>query len=143
MRTIAREYGPYLHRLHPIFPGAGEPWTASAPLPGGDLPEGGPAALLAALRTEFPTFPEALLVRLARTYGTRARQILSAGELDEFIAGDLTEGEVRYLVDHEWAWTADDILFRRTKLGLHLPPTIASRLEELLKQVNHGSTHAA
>ena len=132
-----------LQRLHPLFPGAGPPWTASAPLPGGDLPEGGSNALLAGLRAEFPSVPEALLERLARTYGTRGRQILSGGELGTIIAGDLTEREVRYLVEHEWARTAEDILFRRTKLGLHLPSATAPRLEEVLKQMNHGSTHAA
>jgi glycerol-3-phosphate dehydrogenase len=143
LTTYRRLAEQVLHRLHPIFPGAGEPWTASAPLPGGDLPEGGSASLLADLRSEFSAVPADLLDRLARTYGTRARRILSTGEPGTIIAGDLTEGEVRHLVDHEWARTADDILFRRTKLGLHLPPTMASRLEELLMQMNHGSTHAA
>jgi glycerol-3-phosphate dehydrogenase len=143
LTTYRRLAEQVLHRLHPIFPDAGEPWTASLPLPGGDLPEGGSASLLAALRTEFPAVPPALLDRLARTYGTRARQILSAGELGPIIAGDLTEREARYLVEHEWARTAEDILFRRTKLGLHLPPAAASRLEELLNQMNRGSTHAA
>jgi glycerol-3-phosphate dehydrogenase len=132
-----------LHRLHPIFPRASEPWTASAPLPGGDLPEGGPAELITRLQTEFSETSGALLDRLARTYGTRARQILSAGELGTTIAGDLTESEVRYLVEHEWARTAEDILFRRTKLGLHLPATAAPRLEEVLRHMNCGSTHAA
>jgi glycerol-3-phosphate dehydrogenase len=142
LTTYRRLSEQVLHRLRPIFPDAGKPWTASAPLPGGDLPEGGIVALVAKLRTEFPSVSEALLDRLARSYGSRACRILSA-DLGASIAGDLTEREVRYLVDHEWARTADDILFRRTKLGLHLPPTIASRLEELLKQMNHGSTHAA
>jgi glycerol-3-phosphate dehydrogenase len=132
-----------LHRLHPMFPHASGPWTASAPLPGGDLPLGGAGALIAELRTEFSAVPATLIEHLVRTYGTRARQILSVGELGTIIAGDLTEGEVRYLVEHEWAETAEDILFRRTKLGLHLPATAAPRLEETLKTMNRGSTHAA
>jgi glycerol-3-phosphate dehydrogenase len=143
LTTYRRLAEQVLHRLHPVFPGAGGPWTASAPLPGGDLPLAGTGALLAELLTEFPGIPATLLDRLVRTYGTRARQILSAGELGTIIAGDLTEGEVRYLVEHEWAQTAEDILFRRTKLGLHLSPTAAARLEEALKTMNRGSTHAA
>jgi glycerol-3-phosphate dehydrogenase len=59
------------------------------------------------------------------------------------VAGDLTYGEVRYLVEHEWAETAEDILFRRTKLGLHLPPTATAELEEALEAMHRGSTHAA
>jgi glycerol-3-phosphate dehydrogenase len=143
LTTYRRLAEQVLHRLHPMFPGAGGPWTASTPLPGGDLPLGGPGALLGELRSEHPGIPAALLDRLVRTYGTRARQILSAGELGTIIAGDLTEGEVRYLVEHEWAQTAEDILFRRTKLGLRLPATAAPRLEEALKTMNRGSTHAA
>ena len=142
LTTYRRLAEQVLRRLKPNFPDAGAPWTASAALPGGDLPGGDPAALLAGLRTEFPKTPEALLDRLARTYGSRTRQILSA-DLGASIAGDLTEGEVRYLVEHEWAQTAEDILFRRTKLGLHLPATSVARLEEVLKQMNRGSTHAA
>ena len=142
LTTYRRLAEQVLSRLHAIFPGTGPPWTASAPLPGGDLP-GGPAALLTELQAEFPGTPGALLDRLGRTYGTRARQILSAGELGAIIAGDLTEGEVRYLVEHEWARSAEDILFRRTKLCLHLPPATATRLEGILKQMTRGSIHAA
>jgi glycerol-3-phosphate dehydrogenase len=143
LTTYRRLAEQVLHRLHPVFPRTGEPWTGSAPLPGGDLPERGPAELITRLQTEFSETSGALLDRLARTYGTRARQILSAGELGTAIAGDLTESEVRHLVEHEWARTAEDILFRRTKLGLHLPATAAPRLEEVLRHMNCGSTHAA
>ena len=143
LTTYRRLAEQVLHRLHPVFPRAGEPWTGSAPLPGGDLPEGGTAALLTQLQTEFPATPAAQLDRLARTYGTRARQILLAGKPGTIIADNLTEGEVRYLVEYEWAQTPQDILFRRTKLGLHLPPETVSRLEELLAQMNHGPVHAA
>ena len=143
LTTYRRLAEQVLHRLHPVFPGAGGVWTASAPLPGGDLPEGGRAALLTELHTEFPDASAALLDRLAQTYGTLARQILSNGELGTIIADDLTDREIRYLVENEWARTAEDILFRRTKLGLHLPQATAARLEELLAQMNHGSAHAA
>ena len=138
LTTYRRLAEQVLQRLHSVFLNAGPSWTASAPLPGGSLPDGG----LANFRTEFPSVPTTLLDRLARTYGTRARQILS-GDLAANIAGDLTESEVRYLVQHEWARTAEDILFRRTKLGLHLPARTAPRLEEVLRQMNQGSTHAA
>ena len=143
LTTYRRLAEQVLYRLNSIFPAAGSPWTAAAPLPGGDLPHGELSALLGELRTEFPGVALTLLDRLARTYGTRARQILSAREIGMVVAGDLTYGEVRYLVEHEWAETAEDILFRRTKLGLHLPPTATAELEEALEAMHRGSTHAA
>lgn len=135
-----------LHQIDHLFPNAGGPWTGAAVLPGGDLPKGRVTELLAELRTKYPALPSALLDRLARTYGTRTNLILGGvNAMDDMgivIAGDLTEREVEYLVRHEWARTADDILFRRTKLGLQLPQSTAARLEEFL-QARHGSNHVA
>lgn len=110
-------------------------WTARAVLPGGDLP--GSEAADSRPDTAFdrfcgtiiranPKLPSALLRRLARTYGGRIGAVLGSardiGQLGEEIAPGLFEVEVRYLIAHEWAHTADDILWRRTKLGLHLTP---------------------
>ena len=125
-----------LEKLAEFFPQAGPSWTRGAVLPGGDLPDLDRTALARALRTEHPFLPEDLAFRLARSYGTRARRILtgakSLSDLGEDFGAGLRAGEVDYLVAHEWARTAEDILYRRSKLGLHLPPGGAERLEAYL-----------
>jgi glycerol-3-phosphate dehydrogenase len=99
-------------------------WTAAAPLPGGDLPGNGIDALVAKARHRWPFLTEDHAVRLARAYGTRIDRLLgsaaSLADLGPNLGGDLTGAEVRYLIAHEWACTADDVLWRRSKLGLRL-----------------------
>jgi glycerol-3-phosphate dehydrogenase len=104
------------------------PWTAEAALPGGDLrgwiePTGRPDVDIArfeqALRTRRPDLPPALARRWARCYGARVDPLLAAGDLGRTVAPGLHEAELRYLCAHEWARCADDVLWRRTKLGLH------------------------
>jgi glycerol-3-phosphate dehydrogenase len=105
------------------------PWTHhNAPLPGGDLsawireahrPDTDFSRFEQALAQKYPAQSRTLLHRLARAYGSRAAVILDEG-LGAVVAGDLHEGELRYLHDHEWARSSDDVLWRRSKLGLHL-----------------------
>ncbi len=96
-----------LRRLGPYFPGLGEPWTAGAPLPGGDFPVDGFGALVARLRERFPFLDERHAHRLARAYGTEAEAMLegaqSAGDLGATLGWDLTERELTWLVGREWA----------------------------------------
>ena len=98
------------------------PWTAGSTLPGGNFPPDGFHALVAEFIGRWPFMSEPHARRLARAYGTRAERILgdaqSMDDLGPRFAGDLTGSEVRYLVEHEWAQTADDVLWRRSKLGL-------------------------
>lgn len=108
-------------------------WTADAPLPGGDFGVGDFERMVASLRSDFAFLDAMHVRRLVRLYGTRARRILEGAESKKdlgiaFGAG-LTEREVAYLMDHEWARTPDDILWRRTKLGLRFsePEKIALR----------------
>ncbi|HMN71577.1 MAG TPA: glycerol-3-phosphate dehydrogenase [Rhodoblastus sp.] len=101
----------------------GAPWTANAPLPGGEFEGGDLAAFTRDLMSRKPFLPAPLAQRLARSYGTRALDLLGeARALDDlgrdFGAG-LTAAEIDYLAAREWAETAEDILWRRTKLGLH------------------------
>jgi glycerol-3-phosphate dehydrogenase len=124
-----------LLRLQPWLPGAGPLWTAGSLLPGGEgMPEGGPAALAAELRRDYPFLndPE----RFARAYGSEARALLGAAtspaELGRDFGSGLYEAEIRWLVEREWAQTADDILWRRTKLGLVAAPDTASDLSAYL-----------
>ncbi len=97
-------------------------WTADAPLPGGDFPATGFHDQVAALIAQWPFLSEPHARRLTRAYGTRAARFLgraqSMADLGERFTADLTAAEVQYLVTHEWAETAEDVLYRRGKLGL-------------------------
>ncbi|MFG1401530.1 glycerol-3-phosphate dehydrogenase [Xanthobacter sediminis] len=113
-----------LERLAPHVPTKSGPWTAGSTLPGGDFPRQGFETLLAELRRAFPALDAALLRRLARAYGTRAHALLEGvtgkDDLGEGFGAQLSQREVDFLMDTEWAHTADDVLWRRTKLGLRL-----------------------
>jgi glycerol-3-phosphate dehydrogenase len=116
---------------------AGNGWTADAPLPGGDMPGEDFPTYLAAMIGKYPSLPPRLLRRLARAYGTRAERILGGAQtladLGEDFGFHLTAAEVDYLVAHEWARTPEDILWRRSKLALHVPQGTAERLAAYLK----------
>jgi len=108
---------PWLHNDH-------GKWTATRPLPGGDLDKSGQAELLSRLTKRYPRLPVPLLTSLMRRHGTEAFTILcqsySLDDLGRDFGGGLYEREVRYLIAHEWVYDADDILWRRTKAGLHM-----------------------
>lgn len=117
--------------LAPALRGAGGPWTRDAHLPGGELGgEAGPGAhpdarfqgLLDSLAVRHPDWPQPLRHRLARCYGSRIGMLLGADGLGPQVVPGLHEAELDYLHAHEWARTAEDVLWRRTKLGLHLGP---------------------
>jgi glycerol-3-phosphate dehydrogenase len=117
------------HALRKILPRLGrEPrkWTSGAPLPGGDMAGADFAAFLRAFAAEHPFLPAELVQRYARLYGTRARLMLEdargLADLGECLGADLYEREAAFLRETEWATTADDILWRRTKLGLLMTP---------------------
>jgi len=107
-----------------VFPRMGGAWTARIPLPGGDLPDSDFSRFLATIRQRHSWLPAPLAQHYARLYGTRIDAVLgSAGSLADLgrhFGGLLYEREARYLREIEWAQTADDILLRRTKHGLHL-----------------------
>ena len=128
-----------LEKLGPHLPRQADPWTAQAPLPGGDMPDADFGRFLAALQRARPFLPAPLAYRLARAYGTRVDRLLGTAtrvaDLGEDLGGGLTEAEVDYLVREEWAQTPDDILWRRSKLGLHAPPDTANRLAARLGNV--------
>jgi len=111
-------------------------WTSAAALPGGDMPDADFDAFLASLAIRYPWLPAALSRRLARTYGTRTERLLSGAsglaDLGEEVLPGLHEREIDYLRAEEWAADAEDILYRRTKLGLHVPQGSAARLDAWL-----------
>jgi glycerol-3-phosphate dehydrogenase len=112
-----------LDRLAPVF-GVRPAWTKESRLPGGDIPVDGVARLVADARRSWPFLSEAHIRRLVQAYGTRITRILGpakqAADLGARLGADLTGAEVRYLMEHEWARTADDVLWRRSKLGLRV-----------------------
>jgi glycerol-3-phosphate dehydrogenase len=109
-----------------IFFGARPPWTAGSTLPGGEFPVDGFNALVVETIGRWPFLDEPHARRLVRAYGRRIERILngaqSMGDLGPRLCGNLTGVEVRYLVENEWAQTAEDVLWRRTKLGLTATP---------------------
>ena len=128
------------------FSGLKGNWTSTAALPGGDFPHDGVPRLLADLCHEYPFLRPQTAQRLIRTYGTDAAKMLgeakTAADLGEEFGAGLTTTEVRWLCKHEFAVTAEDILWRRTKLGLHLTPEQANQLESwLAKQDGHENIH--
>ena len=125
-----------LARLADIFPRS-PAWTANAHLPGGDFAYDGLDALVEKTRHAWPFLTPAHARRLTRAYGTRVGQVLKtaagAADLGLNFGADLTEVEVRYLMTKEWAQTADDVLWRRSKLGLRLSDTQRIALDRFMK----------
>ena len=127
-RKLAEEAADLLTAPLAVSRGA---WTSGAVLPGGDLGAktgtsqrsdgdvvGQFSRFVRALGLRHPQIPAALCKRLARGYGSRVETLLAPG-LGAEVAPGLFECELQYLHDHEWARCADDVLWRRTKLGLH------------------------
>ncbi|TIT77111.1 MAG: glycerol-3-phosphate dehydrogenase, partial [Mesorhizobium sp.] len=112
-----------LEKIESFLGKRGKPWTSNAPLPGGNFPPTGFEAQVAKLKSAYPFLDQRLARRLTRLYGTLAQAVLglakSNADLGRNFGADLYEAEVRYLVENEWALTAEDVLWRRTKRGLH------------------------
>ncbi len=123
-------------------------WTAGAALPGGDIAGADFRVFLRNLRAEYPGLPDPLLGRIAAAYGTRARRLLGNSRTPTDLGAEVVKGlherEIEYLRDEEWAVTADDILYRRSKLALHLPADAAVRLDDwLARHPRAGSAQPA
>jgi glycerol-3-phosphate dehydrogenase len=125
-------------------------WTGGVPLPGGDLsawigsaerPDTAFARFEQAVAQRHRQLPAALRRRLARQYGARIETVLGSSSLGTEVAPGLFEAELGYLHDHEWARNADDVLWRRTKLGLHLGEAQRAAVATWCK--GHWSDHVA
>lgn len=126
----------------------GAPWTAGAALPGGDFPVGGVGRLIAELRAAYPFLDEFWSRRLVRAYGTEARQVLGeargAAELGRDFGATLTEREVTWLMDREFACAAEDVVWRRSKLGLRLTAEQVAALDDWMRTARRNrAIHAA
>lgn len=135
-RRLAEEV---VDRLAPRLPGlTSSGWTARAPLPGGDFGIDGFDAAVGALLARFAFLERPWAERLTRSYGTRAAHILDGtSRLDQcgrHYGCGLTDREIDYLVDHEWCRTVDDLLWRRSKLGLHLDSSAQRAIAAVFKE---------
>ena len=121
----------------------GRKWTAGSQLPGGDFPTGGYDDEVAKLKTRYPFLAASHARRLVRLYGTRAAQLLgnaaSEADLGKHFGADLYAAEVDWLIGQEWALRAEDVLWRRTKLGLKFSRAQTAELEEYMR----GAVNAA
>lgn len=115
------------------------PWTADRKLPGGDFPPEAFAELVAEAAARWPFLAKAHVRRLVHAYGTRIDRVIgdakSMDDLGPRFAGDLTGAEVRYLVENEWAETAEDVLYRRSKLGLKASDQDRQALTEFMGDI--------
>ena len=132
-----------LDQLRPVMGFTAGAWTSSAPLPGGDMPGADFDAFLASVQRLHPWLPADLARRYARAYGTRIERVLDGardlGGLGEHLGEGLYEAEVDYLVRNEWAMTEEDILWRRSKLGLRISDGTAARLRAWLGRSESGT----
>jgi glycerol-3-phosphate dehydrogenase len=121
-----------MNLLSPRLPSFGPAWTGNATLPGGDFPIDGLGTLAADLARDYAFLEDKDALRLAKAYGTEARKWLGAAsnwnDLGRSYGGGLSEAEVSWMVNHEFASDADDILWRRSKLGLVLDATAQEAL---------------
>ena len=111
---------------------SGKRWTAKAPLPGGNFPTNGAAALKADYKLAYPFLTAATVDRIVKAYGTDARAWLGQAEDWDALGGEIAHGlsatEVQWMIEREWARTTDDILWRRSKLGLHFSDDEVAKL---------------
>jgi len=126
-----------LARLGSFFPRS-QAWTARSHLPGGDFVYDGIATLVEQTQRRWPFLAAGLALRLTRAYGTRVADVLksatAAADLGRQFGADLCEAEVCYLMDKEWAMTAEDVLWRRSKLGLRFTAPQREALDLFIKQ---------
>jgi glycerol-3-phosphate dehydrogenase len=112
-----------MEKIEPFFPQMGKPWTQSAALPGGDFPFSEVEERISALLRSFPFLEPGHARRLFRAYGTEAEKMLDGARTGADMGqsfGPITEREVEWLKARAWVRSADDILWRRSKLGLHM-----------------------
>jgi glycerol-3-phosphate dehydrogenase len=130
-----------LKRLEDHLPparGRAAGWTGKEPLPGGDFAPDALSTLADQLRQRFTFLARDQAVRLMRAYGTHAWRVLgdahSSADLGRAFGAGLSEAEVRYLIDNEWARTAEDVLWRRSKLGLRMTAEQVAALADFMRE---------
>jgi glycerol-3-phosphate dehydrogenase len=136
-----------LEKISRVFPNLSGPWTAGVPLPGGDFPVDGFDTIVARLTDDHPFLSGFWARRLVRAYGTEAWAVLKgareAADLGRDFGATLTEREVEWLMQNEYARSAEDVLWRRSKLGLRLSADEAGAIETWMSERRRRHTAAA
>ena len=136
-----------LEKIEEFLGPKGRPWTAGAALPGGEFGATDFDAEVGLFKRDHPFLGSAYAKRLVRLYGKRAGKVVglarSEAELGRHFGADLYEAEVRYLMENEWAVTAEDVLWRRTKRGLQVRGEEAAALEEFMRGAADAKQNAA
>ncbi|MFY0691610.1 MAG: glycerol-3-phosphate dehydrogenase [Paracoccaceae bacterium] len=126
-----------MKKIAPFLPADGGDWTAGIALPGGDFPVGGAGALSDRLRARYPFLDALWSARLVRAYGCEAFEILgdarSLEDLGEGFGATITECELLWAIRKEWVCTAEDFVWRRTKLGLKLREDQIARIDAFIR----------
>ena len=121
-----------LERLGAYFPAMAPAWTGRSPLPGSDFGDAARVEARDAFFASHPHLPESTLRGIFRRHGTLAQAVVGDGELGEDFGVGLSEREVRYFVEREWAQTAGDVLWRRSKAGLLMSQAQRQRVASVL-----------
>jgi glycerol-3-phosphate dehydrogenase len=133
-----------MEKLTAVFPSANRRWTAGVPLPGGDFPVDGVQDQIANLKARFPFLSDYWAARLVRAYGVEAQLVLgtakTAGDLGRDFGATMTEAELRWLMTHEFACRAADVVWRRSKLGLRMTADQISALDAFMLGVAKETT---
>ncbi|WP_243722063.1 glycerol-3-phosphate dehydrogenase [Meridianimarinicoccus aquatilis] len=136
-----------MEKIGAFFPDLKGPWTAGVPLPGGDFPVNDVLRLVGELKIAHPYLSDFWAIRLVRAYGTEAATILgdaaTESDLGQAFGATLTEREINWLMDHEYARTAEDVVWRRSKLGLRLSPEQIKTLNDWMADAGQARRDAA
>ncbi len=122
------------------------PWTARAPLPGGDMPWDGVPSRVSDAERRWPFLAGSEVRRMVRAYGTRLDRVIGTAQDRDAMGpwfGELSAAEVRYLMQNEWAQEPDDVLWRRTKLGLHLDAAQRFELTGFMASIERVPAHTS
>jgi len=136
-----------MEKIAAHFPDLPGDWTAGVPLPGGDFPVAGAADLTARLRGDYAFLTDFWARRLVRAYGTEAWKVLGEAarkdDLGREFGATLTAREIEWLMDREYARTAEDVVWRRNKLGLRLSEEEVSALDAWMARRRNSTAPAA
>jgi glycerol-3-phosphate dehydrogenase len=117
-----------LQKLAPFFPAMQPAWTAARPLPGSDFGGAGRSGARDALLARYPRIAPQTLRAIFRRHGSRAAEVIGDGDLGEDYGAGLHERELQHFIDREWARSAEDVLWRRSKAGLHMSEAQRARV---------------
>ena len=136
-----------LEKIGDHFPDLNPKWTAGAPLPGGDFAVDGVNDLISALQAQHPYLTDFWAKRLIRAYGSEAAELLdgatTADDLGQKFGATLTEREITWLMEREYARTAEDVVWRRNKLGLRLSKEEIETLDTWMSEKRHSAARSA